>query len=51
MTFNTSLKAKDSCRCTQSASGSTRPSDTEYFVLRKDACNRPGSQFTIFKGI
>ena len=51
MTFNASLKAKDSCRCIQSASGSTRPSDTEYFVLRKDTCNEPGSQFTIFIGI
>ena len=51
MTFNGSLKAKDSCECIQSSSGSTRPSDTEYFVLRADTCNEPGSHFTIFTGI
>lgn len=51
MTFNGSIKAKDSCKCIQSSSGSTRPSDTEYFVLRADTCNEAGSQFTIVTGI
>ena len=49
MTVNGSLQVEEGGKCVQSATGSTRPSDAENFVLRH-ACDLQESQFTIFTG-
>jgi hypothetical protein len=47
MTAAGSLKLANGGKCVQPVTGGTRPSQTEYMVL-KDSCDKPETKFTIW---